>query len=115
MFGLRLLSVIRPDTSPTTETPENSRLFGKIISKLEIRPNMSGIRYPTKSEYTMSEVHRLKRLLFREVAAGMRSPFFLLANMQLSAPKIVKVRHDLNFDLLNCGLIQNYFVYLQRT
>ena len=50
-----------------------------------------------------------------EVAAGMRSPFFLLANMQLSAPKIVKVRHDLNFDLLNCGLFQNYFVNLRRT
>lgn len=62
----------------------------------------------------MNEVHRLKRLLFREVAAGMRPPFFLLANMQLSTPIYVKVRLDLNFDLLNCGMIQNYFVYLQR-
>ena len=63
----------------------------------------------------MNEVHKVHRLFYGEVAAGMRPPFLLLANMQLSAPKIVKVRHDLNFDLLNCGLIQNYFVYLQRT
>ena len=62
----------------------------------------------------MNEVHRLKRLLFREVAAGMRPPFFLLANMQLSAPNCVKVFLDLDFGLLNCCLIQNYFVYLQR-
>lgn len=63
----------------------------------------------------MNEVHRLKRLLFRKVAAGMRPPFFLLANMQLSAPKCVKVFLDLDFGLLNCCLIQNYFVYLHRT
>lgn len=63
----------------------------------------------------MNEVHRLKRLLDGEVAAGMRPPFFLLTNMQLSTQIYVKVRLDLNFDLLNCGMIQNYFVYLQRT
>jgi hypothetical protein len=63
----------------------------------------------------MNEVHRLKRLLFREVAAGMRPPFFLLANMQLTRPICVKYLLDLDFYLLNYGLIQNYFVYLQRT
>lgn len=63
----------------------------------------------------MNEVHRLSRLLFREVAAAMRPPFFILTNMQLSTQICVKVRLDLNFDLLNCGMIQNYFVYLQRT
>lgn len=98
MFGHRLLSVIRPDIYPTTETPENSRSFGKSILKLEIRPNMSGIHYPVKSKYTMNEVYGLKRLLFREVAAGMRPPFFLLANMQLSAKICVKSRLDLDFD-----------------
>lgn len=59
---------------------------------------MSGIHYPAKSEYTMNEVHRVKRLLFGKVAAGMRPPFFLLANMQLSAPICVKVLLDLDFD-----------------
>ena len=63
----------------------------------------------------MNEVHRLKRLLFREVAAGMRPPFLLLANMQLTRPICVKYLRDLDFYLLNYGLIQNYFVYLQRT
>lgn len=62
----------------------------------------------------MIEVHRVKRLLDGEVAAAMRPPFFLLANMQLSDPDCVKVFLDLDFGLLNCCLIQNYFVYLQR-
>ena len=63
----------------------------------------------------MNEVHRVKRLLFGEVAAGMRPPFFLLANMQLTRPNCVKSLRDLDFFLLNCGLIQNYFVSLQCT
>ena len=44
----------------------------------------------------------------------MRPPFFLLANMQLSTPNCVKFLLDPNFGLLNYGMIQNYFVYLQR-
>ena len=48
------------------------------------------------------------------VAAGMRPPFLLLANMQLTRPIYVKYLRDLDFYLLNYGLIQNYFVYLQR-
>lgn len=62
----------------------------------------------------MNEVHRLRRLLFREVAAGMRPPFFLLANMQLSGLNCVKVFLVLDFGLLNCCLIQNYCVSLRR-
>ena len=115
MFGRRLLSVIRPAIYPTTETPENSRSFGKSTLRLEIRPSMCRIHYPVKSEYTMNEVHRLMRLLFREVAAGMRPPFLLLANMQLTRPIYVKYLRDLDFCLLNCGLIQKYFVVLQCT
>lgn len=34
--------------------------------------------------------------------------------MQLSDPIYVKYLLDPNFGLLNCGLIQNYFVYLHR-
>lgn len=49
------------------------------------------------------------------VAAGMRPPFLLLANMQLTRPIYVKYLRDLDFYLLNYGLIQNYCVYLQRT
>ena len=63
----------------------------------------------------MNEVHKVHRLFYGEVAAGMRPPFFLLANMQLSSPIYVKYLRDLDIGLLNCDLIQNYFVYLQRT
>ena len=75
MFGRRLLLVIRLAIFRMTGTPENSRSFGKSTLRLEIRPNMCRIHYPVKSEYTMNEVHRVKRLLFGEVAAGMRPPF----------------------------------------
>ena len=60
----------------------------------------------------MNEIHKVNRLFYGEVAAGMRSPFFLLADMQLSATICVKYLLDLNFGLLNCGFIQNYFVSL---
>lgn len=50
-----------------------------------------------------------------EVAAGMRPPFYLLAYMQLSDAICVKSIRDLNFCLLNCGLILNYFVSLHCT
>lgn len=63
----------------------------------------------------MNEVLRLIRLLFREVAAGMRPPFFLLANMQVTRPIYVKYLRDLDFCLLDCCLIQNYCVYLHCT
>ena len=62
----------------------------------------------------MNEVHKVNRLFYGEVAAGMRPPLFLLENMQLTRPNYVKYLRDLYFCLLNCGLVQNYFVSLRR-